>query len=199
MAAHGLLTQQPGVAPAGAPTPTEGVPAPGQNSDGEQPNVTPEEQKMYDVFVNNAFSAIYDEKSLPQIIESLKGEGNPVDGLANTAVAVVTRVQDSAEKAGQEIAADVVFHAGTEILEDLAGLAEKAGVHEFTPEEIEGATFQAMDLYREMKGRDGGEARPQIVEDFNQIVALDQAGKLDEIAPGLTERFGSGAQEAGAR
>ena len=193
MAAHGLLTQQPEVAPAGAAAPAGGIPAPGQDNGEEQPNVSPEEQKIYDAFVDNALAVIYDEKSLPQIIESLKGDGNPVDGLANTAVTVVVRVQDSAEQAGQELPPDVVFHAGSEILQDLAQLAEKAGIHQFSPEEIEGAAFQAMDLYREAKGRDGGAARPQIVEDFNQIVALDQAGKLDELAPGLTERFG-GAQ-----
>ena len=199
MALHGSLTQQPGGAPAGAPAPAAGVPAPGQGGGEDQPNVTPEEQAQYDQFIDNAFSAIYDEKSLPQIIESLKGNGNPVDGLANTAVAVVTRVEDSAEKAGQALSPDVVFNAGSEILEDLAELASKAGIHEFTPDEVEGALFQAMDLYREMRGRDGGAARPQIVEDFNQIVELDQAGKLDEVAPGLTERFGGGAQGTGAR
>ncbi len=191
---HGLSTQQPTGAPGAAPG--GGVPAPEQGGGEEQPNVTPEEQAQYDQFVDNALSAIYDEKSLPQIIENLKGDGNPVDGLANTAVGVVVRVQDSAEQAGQEIPPDVVFNAGSEILEDLANLAGKAGIHEFTPEEIEGAAFQAMDIYREMKGRDGGAERPQIVEDFNQIVALDQAGRLDEVAPGLTEKYGGAGQGA---
>lgn len=202
MASHGLLTQQPGGAPGGAPVggaparPATSAPgpAPEQGSSGEQSNVSPEEQQLYDQFVDNAFSVIYDEKSLPTIIESLKGDGNPLDGLANTTVGVIVRVQDSAEKAGQALPPDVVFHAGTEILEDLAGLAGKVGIHEFTTEEVEGAAFQAMDLYRERTGRDGGAARPQIVEDFNQITALDQAGRLDEVAPGLTERFGGGAQ-----
>ncbi len=199
MPRHGLLTQQPGAAPAGASAPAGGVPAPGQGGGEEQSNVSPEEQRIYDQFVDNALSAIYDEKSLPSIIESLKGDGNPVDGLANTAVAVVTRVQDSAEKAGQELSPDVVFPAGSEILEDLANLAGEAGIHEFTPEEVEGALFQAMDIYREMKGRDGGAARPQLVEDFNNIVAVDKAGRLDEVVPGLTEKFGGGAKEAGVR
>ncbi len=197
MAAHGLLTQQPGAAPAGAPAPARAVPAPQQGGGEEQPNVSPEEQAIYEQFVNNAFSVIYDEKSLPSIIESLKGDGNPVEGLANTAVGVVVRVQDSAENAGQALPPEVIFNAGAEILEDLAGLAEKAGVHEFTPEEVEGAMFQAMDLYREMKGGADGAALSGAKEDFSQIVALDQAGRLDEVAPGLTERFGAGAREAG--
>lgn len=196
MAAHGLLTQQPGLAPAGVParpaTPPGGA-SPAQ-ADGQQPNVSPEEQGIYDQFVNNAFSVVYDEKSLPSIIESLKGDGNPVEGLANTAVGVVVRVQDSAEEAGQALPPEVVFHAGKQILEDLADLAGEAGVHEFTDEEVDGAWFKSMDLYRELKGGgDSGAALPGIKEDFNQIVALDQAGRLDEVAPGLTERFGRGA------
>jgi hypothetical protein len=284
-------------------------------------------QAQYEQFFDNALSVIYDDKSLPQIIESLKGDGDPLDGLVNTAVAVVVWVRDSAEQAGQALPPDVVFQAGIEILEDLADLAGKAGVHEFTPEEVEGATFKAMaafdefaaddtgtdavtppaegraeddkadaaasaettdqaaadddksddpadaaapkdaaetadiwadatpeqkaafeaadhenqshrtrasaqnrkiaqlmpappsaadkaaeptapagtdedwerfkDLYREMKGLDGGAARPQIVEDFNQIVALDQAWRLDEVAPVRAERFGRAA--AGGR
>ncbi len=204
MAQHGLLTQQPTAAPGGAPGPAQGAPAlaggaaaPAQDDSGEQPNVSPAEQQIYEQFVNNAFSAIYDEKSLPSIIESLKGDGNPVEGLANTAVGVVVRVQDSAEQAGQALPPEVVFQAGAEILEDLADLAENAGVHDFTPEELEGATFQAMDLYRELKGGADGAALQGAKEDSNKIVAIDQAGRLDEAVPGLSERYGS--QGAGAR
>ena len=194
MARHGLLTQQQAAGP--ATTPAAAATAPEQSRE-EQPNVSPDEQRIYDQFVNNAFSVIYDEKSLPSIIESLKGDGNPVEGLANTAVGVVVRVQDSAEQAGQALPPEVVFNAGAEILEDLAGLAEKAGVHEFTPEELEGATFQAMDRYRELKGGADGTALAGAKEDFNKIVAIDQAGRLDEVVPGLSERFGR--QGAGAR
>ncbi len=203
MAQHGLLTQQPTAAPGGALGPAQGATAPAggaaapaQGGGGEQPNVSPQEQGIYDQFVNNAFSAIYDEKSLPSIIESLKGDGNPVEGLANTAVGVVVRVQDSAEQAGQALPPEVVFQAGVEILEDLADLAEKAGVHDFTPEELEGATFQAMDRYRELKGDDGASSQ-EAKEDFDKIIAIDQAGRLDEAVPGLSERYGN--QGAGAR
>ena len=196
----GLLTQQQaptGPGPIAQPIAGAGQAVSAPTGGDEQPNVTPEEQQTYDQFVDNAFSAIYDDKSLPRIIESLAGDGNPVDGLANTAVSIVVRVLDSAEQAGQAIPPDVVFGAGVEIIENLADLAGKAGVHEFTEQEIEGATFQAMDLYREMKGRDGGAARPQIVQDFNNIVELDQAGRLDEVAPGLGEKFAQGGPANG--
>ncbi len=192
---HGLLTQRPnggpGAAPAGrgpAPVPQAQVPVQSQGQR-EDPNVSPEEQKSYDQFVDNALSAIYDEKSLPQIIQSLRGDGNPMDGLANTVVNIVMRVKSSAEQAGQEISDDILLAAGGEIIEDLAGLAATAGVHEYTPEEIEGAFFQSMDIYREMTGRDGGQNREQIVQDMNQLNALDEAGRLDEVAPGLSAQF----------
>ncbi len=200
MARHGLLTQQPAersAATAGQ-SPTAAAPPTGQTGD-EQPNVSPEEQQVYDIFVDNVFSALYDEKALPQTIEALKGDGNPVDGLANTAVTAFIRVQDSAEEAGAPLSPDVLFHGGVEVVENLADFAEQAGIHTFKQEEIEAALFQAMDIYRSAKGGDGP-PNPEIVQDFEQIVALDKAGKIDEIAPGLTERFG-GAQPgaAGAR
>ncbi len=211
MARHGLLTpEQPGGAPSpgGVPAPATGGPAPAIQATTpaappvgeEQTNVSPEEQAQYDQFVDQALSAIYDEKSLPGVIESLKGNGNPVDGLANTAVSIVTRVQDSAEKAGQALSVDVLFMGGAEILEDLAGLSEKVGIHTFTPEEVEGALFQAMDLYREQKGRDGGggQLAAQSKQDFSELVALDKAGELDKVQPGLTKQFGGGGAQGGA-
>ena len=186
----GLLTQQQTAAPGAPGAAPSSAAAPQQAGEG-QPNVSPEEQAIYDTFVDNAFSAIYDEKALPQVLKSLEGDGDPIDGLANTAVTTIIRVQDSAENAGQQLTSDVVFHAGAEILEDLADLAEKAGIHTYTTDELEGATFKAMDIYRETKGVDGG-TQPQIVEDFKQIVELDKAGRMDEVAPGLTENFGDG-------
>ncbi len=178
MPRHGLLTQQQAPAPgATAPTP--------EPTDGERPNVSPEEQAIYDQFVDNALSAIYDDKSLPQIIESLKGDGNPVDGLANTAVNVVVRVQDSAEQADQAISPDVVFNAGIEILEDLAELAATAGVHEFTAQEVEGATFQAMAAFDEFAADDDTVTPPaEGQEDGNKADAAASAETTDQAPSG---------------
>ncbi len=187
MARHGLLTQQSGAAP--PPGPATGAPSPGATAE-EQPNVSPEEQEQYNQFVNNAFSAIYDDKALPQILESLKGDGDPVEGLANTAAMTVARVKDSARNAGQKVSPDVAFHAGSDILTDLAELSEKAGIHSFSDEEIDKARLRALDIFREMRGRDGGPAKEALARDFNEIVALDKAGRLDEIAPGLGQEVG---------
>lgn len=196
-APHGLLTQQaggpaPAPAPAAAAAPAPQGPVPqGQGQiEEETPNVSPEEQAIYDQFVEKAFAVIYDQKALPQIIESLRGDGNPVEGLANTAVNVVVRVEDAAKKAGQKIPGEVIHEAGREILEDLSRLATEAGVHEFTTEEVEGAWFQSMDLYRERKGRDGGENSEEIAQDFKKLQEINQAGRLDEVVPGLSQRFG---------
>lgn len=200
---HGLLTQQAGgPAAAAAPAPAAAAPAgPAPQGQGqveeETPNVSPEEQAIYDQFVEKAFSVIYDQKTLPGILDALKGDGNPMEGLANTAVNVVVRVQDSAEGAGQKIPGEVIHQAGKEIIEDLSRLATEAGIHAFTKEEVEGAWFQSMDLYRERKGRDGGEEAGQIAQDFQKLQAIDQAGRLDEVVPGLSERFGRGAPAAG--
>lgn len=192
----GLLSQIQGPNTGGAPPATQqvgtGATGPTAAVAGEpQPNVSPQEQQLYDRFVDRAYSVIYDEKTLPQIVESLRGDGDPLEGLANTLATVVVRVQDAAEKSGQTVPPDIVFHAGTEILEDLANLAQMAGVHSYTPDEIEGAGFRAMDIYRTLSGPESEQEQARITQDFNQLVALDGQGRLDDLAPGLTARFGT--------
>ena len=193
----GLLSQQPAPAaqPGQPPAPdvpgtVPGAPFPvSQAGSDPQPNVSADEQAQYDEFVDNAFSAIFDDQSMPQILQSLEGGGKPIDGLAQTTVNVVTRVEDSAEQAGKEISEDVVFNAGIEILENLADLAEKAGIHEYTAEEIEGATFQAMDLYRQSRNIGIGEMDQRYASTFGEMQDLSESGGLEKQAPGITERF----------
>src|SRR5690625_2194710 len=94
---------------------------PASSPDEEEPNVSPAEQAQYDHFVEHALSLIYDERSLPQVIRSLGGHGDPIEGLATTAIMVITRLEDIAGGHGA-IDGDILFHGGVEIIEDLADL-----------------------------------------------------------------------------
>jgi hypothetical protein len=154
----------------------------------EQPNVSEEEQAAYESFVNNALLLIYDKKSKDSVQQGLAGGDNPVAGLANTAAMVVARVEESAEEGGQELPDGVVLHAGMEILSDLANLAGEAGIHDFTDEEIEAATYQAMDRYREIRGdKIDGE---KYAAEFEQLKQADASGELDQQFPELAQRYG---------
>lgn len=153
--------------------------------DGPAANVAPEEQAQYDEFVDKALRVIYDPKSFPAVLQGLQGAGDPVAGLANTAALAIMRVEDSAKREGVEVSPDVLFHAGLEIMGDLAETAGKAAIHEFSDEEIEQATYKALDLYRQSRPRsiDQEAARAE----FDVARQADEAGQLDELLPALRD------------
>lgn len=134
----------------------------------EQPNVTPEEQAAYDQFVNNGMQLMYQgEQVAPAILNHLQGKwddiapmlgelpqdegnldpSNPIDGLAVATVGIVLALEASAAEAGKELDPAVVFHGGAEIAEQLVEVAETAGIHEFSPEDMEGGANRAALLY----------------------------------------------------
>ena len=160
----------------------------GPEAGGEEgSNVSPEEQKQYDQFVGNGMKLIFNKQGVQNILKAIKGDGKPVDGLANALVMVVTRLEDSAEQAGQKISPDVVMHGGVELLEQLADLAQKAGVHDFSKKELDGALYRAMDLYRERRQQQGKLPVDQLKGDFQQMQQAEQQGTLENDLPGITQ------------
>ncbi len=154
---------------------------------GEEPNVTEAEQREYETFVTNGMRILDDQKALPKLLESIAGDGNPVEGLANSLAMLVMRLEDSAAQGGQKISGDVMLHGGTELLEQMVELAEEAGVHEFEEKEIESALYLAMDLYRTTRQQQGALPEDQLAADTQELTRADQAGELENMIPGITE------------
>lgn len=192
----GLLSgaqQAPSVPPAAqqGPDPAAAPPeAQGPVDQGEQPNVSPEEQAQYDRFIDMAFRLIYDQKSFPSILKRLTATPDPVEGLAAVVVMVVSRLKDSAKQQGLELSNDVLFHGGTELLEDLADTAAKAGIHQYTAQEMEKALYRALDLYRTMEQREGGSDPRPFQQDWDALVQADQQGRLGDLVPQLAQAGG---------
>lgn len=157
--------------------------ATGLDSPGGTP-ASPEEQAQYDQFVKNAMTMIYDDKMTPQILQSLEGGGNPMQGLARTTAMIVFRVEQDAETNGQKLGDGVAFNAGLEIGEDLADLQRTAGIADLSDEQMEQATYMSMDEYRNMGGMDPKKAQAELAD----MQALDESGELDRLAPGLREK-----------
>jgi hypothetical protein len=160
----------------------------------EESNVSPEEQAQYDTFVTNGMTMMYDEKVLPQIMEALKGDGNPIEGLANATAMIVLRLDDSAEQSGQQISGEVKFHGATELLEQLAELSQEAGIHEFNEEDMEAATYLAMDIYRTTRQEQGKLPKEDLEQDMQELMALNESGQLDQEFPGLSEHAAKRSQ-----
>ncbi len=150
----------------------------------EQPNVTPEEQGQYDQFVNNALLLIYDDNAMPALLKRFAAgaKTDPVSSLATVAVQIIDRLEGSAASKGAKIDPDVVMHGGLEILEDLANLAKEAQIHEFTDQELEAATYMAMDLYRNTKEQKGELDKAAVDQQFNELAQADKEGKLGEVS-----------------
>lgn len=176
--AGGLLGQGAGVVPTGFN---------GEDKE-EEPNVSPEEQKQYDTVVKNALEFLYtrDGKVLPEVLGRLNTD-KPIDGLAQTCVWVVMMVENSAKANNFSIDDDVLFHASTEIIEELAEIASKAKIHDFTQGEIQGAWYNALDMYREANTGDGGRFNPeQAASEFQALNQADMEGRADDVLPGFS-------------
>lgn len=151
----------------------------------DESNVSPEEQQQYNEYVENGMNMMYDEKIMPQLMETVTGSGNPIEGLANAIMAIVTRLDDSAEKKGVTIPGDVKLHGATEIMEQMVELAETAGVHEYTEEEMESAYYRAIDLYRESRQEQGKLPVEDLKQDMGELVEADKQGRLEDMMPGI--------------
>lgn len=166
----------------------------------EESNVSPEEQKTYELVMEKAGDLIYgtgEGEVPPEIIAALEpareppqdpAGGNPaVLALANTATQVVQKLDTSSREAGMTIPDEVLYHAGSEIVEMLAEVAENAGIHDYTPEEISGAFIQAVDNYRPIAEEMGRTDADTLKSQFEEVKAADEQGKLGELLPGLGE------------
>lgn len=155
------------------------------------PNVSPEEQRAYEEFIDNAFKLIYDDKAFPAVLRLLqRGYEEPSDALANATFVVLARLEDSAKDANHPISPEIMFHGGLEILEDLAGLSQKARIRTYDDVQLEAAIYKTLDLYRRYKAN-AGELDPAFFEREASALAQNEAdGLLDHVNPGLKIRFG---------
>jgi len=168
-----------------APMPTNAQPA------------STEEQSKYNEIVGSSFNMIYDKKMLPKIKKILEGGGDPKAGLARAASLVMTKIFTSVKKSGQEINGDILFHAGTEIFEDLAELSKEAGIFDFSqnPDDLEGAYFLTLDKLR-TDMQDAGQLNTEAAKaDFAALQQMDATGELEQMFNSLAAADEGGENE----
>lgn len=177
---------------------TQGAPAPQQqpagNEDGEQPNVSPEEQEAYDQFMANALRIIYPEggeegQISPNVMKGLQGSDNPVMNLATTAVTIVTGLRDSAKRSNHMIDDAILFHGGQSVVEELADVADAAGIHDYSEDDLEQAWYVALDMYRSAGEQTGDVDKEALTQGWEAIKQADAQGRLGEVLPGIEARM----------
>lgn len=167
--------------------PGEMEPEEATSPQGQPSNVADDEQQQYEKFVKESAALIYNEKTLPSILESLSIKSDPKEALATTIASVVMRMEDGYEQKGEKVPPDILMHGGLEVGELLAEMQEAIGIVELQQEEMDGVALRAMDIYRENRQKQGKLNEEAIKEDFNTIVQADKAGRIDDVLPGATE------------
>lgn len=167
----------------------------------EQPNVAPEEQTQYDQFVKNGMEILYrkDGTVEPEVLKRLSTGKKPIDTLAQTGVWLAMMLEQNAKQSGQPIPDDVFMHGSRELFEQLAEIDSAAGVHDFKEAELQGAWYNALDMYREANSDEGDRFKPdEAAAAFEALNEADKEGRADEIVPGFyqqSERGISAAQQ----
>jgi hypothetical protein len=184
-----------------APPPAGGMsaatePLPATEADS---NVTPEEQAMYEKFITNFHEVVFGQTGrqpgpngepsiFDTVMTSLTEIGDPVDALATTTVRVVAFLAESAEQAGKPIPPDVLLHAATEIIPNLAEFAEALGVHDdYTEEELSLVLERASLMYASELTQSGKIDQNAMKAEFDGFVTAEREGRLEEALPGITE------------
>lgn len=159
-----------------------------EEADSEKPS--PEEQQQYEQIVSNALMLIHSKKSRRQVEKMLEGGDDPIEGLARAAATIIVRVAQAAQQAGVKPDGIVMWHAGTEIFEDLANVAKEAGIHDFSanPDDMETAYLRALDNVRTMLQESGAINQEAAAGDLEKLKQMDESGELRNMLTGLAEK-----------
>lgn len=160
------------------------------DTEGAQSNVTPEEQRAYEAFVDNGLKLISDEKASTSLLQRIEADDDKVGALADATLAVLGRLEASAGQKGHQIGPDILLHGGVEILESIAEIARVARVYDYSEDEMEAATYRAIDSYRQAKQQSGEFDQRAAQEDMAIFQEAEKNGALESQFPGLKEAFG---------
>ncbi len=148
-------------------------------------NVSADEQAQYDEFVTNGQTLIYSDAAMQHILPKITKAGDIKDGLAQALVTLVLQLQSSAKNKGTEISSDVLLHGAQEILEIMVDVVEVIRGAEISPDDMEGALYRAMDIWREREESAGTLDKTSIDEDWQSLQQADAEGRLANMIQGL--------------
>ncbi len=173
-----------------------GAKPPIEDPDGPE-DASPEEQEVYQNFVEAGMEVIMTPEGEPEqaIMETLKGnypgplaqlfadadpplrplDAAPIDPLAVAAVSVILEIENILGDSDVDLANEIVFHAGKELIEVLGETSENAKIHNYDENDLEVAFYRAIDLYRISSKRIDNAGLSQ---EFEQFVAANQEGEF---------------------
>lgn len=146
----------------------------------EESNVSPEEQKLYDLVMAQAHAMIYDEQGIQAVLQKLNAlKDKPAQGIGHTAAMLIRSIKGGLKRAKIDVPDDVLFHAGTELVADITEIAVAAKIitEEQASEIGQEAVFEGLKTYGEVEMA-SGELTPK-----KQRAAQKQLDGAKELAP----------------
>lgn len=181
------------------------------SDDAEMEEATPEEQARYEEFVKAGYGVMYeggevnpailkmldeDPSDLMEVLQNAEEmqQFSPVVALAATAAIITLKAcEETGEKDGA-----IIMHGGKAILEDIVEVAEKAGIREYSEDDMANAFRMGADLFREAAAEKGIIDLDQAKQEWGEIEAADKEGRLGEVMPQLAKAQVMEEPEGGA-
>ena len=139
----------------------------------EKPNVTPEEQAMYDATMTAALNWMYDPGRFQALLRKLAmGRDNISKEIGHTAYVCMKTIQLSVQKQNKDVPADVLYAAAQEVVSDLCTIAVGAKImkQDLFKTVYEAAVFEGLRLWGiDMKNE--GKISPELQAQSQQELA----------------------------
>lgn len=94
--------------------------------------------------------------------------------------------QEQTPPEDDEFSAEAVLMAGGKsVVEELVTISEAAKLHDFSQEDMDGAFYRAVDLFRVVMTKLNPQMIEQLGTQFDQVIEANNSGTLNKILPGL--------------
>lgn len=113
----------------------------------DKPNVSPEEQKIYDKVVTAAMKLIFTPQAIQVLVQKFNtGKDNISAAIGHTAAMTMLSIRGTFHNSGEEIPDDVLYAAGQEVIGDLCDVAIAAKIFDESKEDTiaNAALFEAV-------------------------------------------------------
>lgn len=141
-----------------------------------------DEEDQQKQLVGAALLVAYESKVMDQIVAKFRESEAPVQALAEISVMLMNRAEGEIDG---KIDPTVLIGAGADVLGDMAELAGKLQIYDFSEEEINSAFLVAVDQYRAAKDASGQLDNDYYRQEVERLKQADADGTLQKEMPEL--------------
>lgn len=147
--------------------------------DGCEPALTNSPQDS--VAATSVLVTLVVDKKMGLLEQALAAEGQPMQPENEPGEGMPGQPEDEGDYSPEA----VLMEGGKLAVEELVEVAEAANIHDFSQEEIDGAFYRALDLFRVAQEKVNPRVVQSLQRGFEQLRMADQQGQLGKVLPGL--------------